>query len=245
MHWPNAAHAQAIQYYYETLHYLQTALQYHTYTQSEEILATAIIISTYEMLDESASNWQRHLKGVFWIQRSQNVNGGSGGLRQAVWWAWLRQDIWAAFRERRKCHSFWQPVKSCSEMTQPELADQAVYLLSQAVNYVATAQTNPCGDPASDDPVVRHRRIKVGDELLGALERWDKCTGRSFQPLPTTQFQAADGKQIPFEPIWIHPPNFAVAMMVYNFAKILLILYRPTKSGFNQFMRSQVGVFCL
>jgi hypothetical protein len=81
----------SIQYYYETLHYLQTALQYKTYTLSEEILATAIIISTYEMLDESESDWQRHLKGVFWIQRSQDVNGASGGIRQAVWWAWLRQ----------------------------------------------------------------------------------------------------------------------------------------------------------
>jgi hypothetical protein len=95
-----------VQYYYETLHYVQTALQYDTYAHSEEILATALVISTYEMLDESDSGWQRHLKGVFWIQRSQDVNGASGGIRQAVWWAWLRQDIWAAFRERRRCFSF-------------------------------------------------------------------------------------------------------------------------------------------
>uniref|UniRef100_A0A0D2XKM4 Uncharacterized protein n=1 Tax=Fusarium oxysporum (strain Fo5176) TaxID=660025 RepID=A0A0D2XKM4_FUSOF len=92
------------------------ALAYTSYTKSEELLATAIVISSYEMLDESdgRGNWQRHLKGVFWIQRSQDVNGGSGGLRQAVWWAWLRQDIWAAFREKRPCLSFWVPVQDLS-----------------------------------------------------------------------------------------------------------------------------------
>jgi hypothetical protein len=61
-----------LQNYYETLHYVQTALQYNTYTHSEQLLATALIISAYEMLDEAdgRGNWQRHLKGVFWIQVS-------------------------------------------------------------------------------------------------------------------------------------------------------------------------------
>jgi hypothetical protein len=87
----NAAPDESIQYYYETLHYVQKHLGDSTYTQSEEILVTAIAISAYEMLDnaDGRGNWQRHLKGVFWIQRSQLTDGECGGLRQAVWWSWL------------------------------------------------------------------------------------------------------------------------------------------------------------
>ncbi|KAL2876176.1 hypothetical protein SGCOL_008537 [Colletotrichum sp. CLE4] len=126
-----------VRYYYETLRYVQEALAYTSYTASEELNATAIVISAYEMLDESdgRGNWQRHLKGVFWIQRSQDVNGASGGLRQAVWWAWLRQDIWAAFREKRRCLSFWAADKDFCELDPHGLADRAIYLLSRAVNY--------------------------------------------------------------------------------------------------------------
>lgn len=81
----------AVQYYYETLQYLQTAMRYESYTRSLELIATAITVSSYEMIDGSAKAWERHLKGVFWIQRSQDNDGEKGGLRQAVWWAWLQQ----------------------------------------------------------------------------------------------------------------------------------------------------------
>ncbi|KAK7402516.1 hypothetical protein QQX98_011724 [Neonectria punicea] len=233
-------HAQAIQYYYETLHYVQTALHSPTYTNSEEILATAVIISTYEMLDESASGWQRHLKGVFWIQRSQDVDGETGGLRQAVWWAWLRQDIWAAFREKRKCHSFWIPTKDCGDMTQHELADRAVYILSKAVNYSAAGATNPFGDPASSDPEVLRARATAGSELLGMLEAWKLYLGPGFRPLPSPKPEG-NAERYPFQPIWIHPPSFAVATMVYNFAKILITLHRPPEPGFGHYLKTQVG----
>jgi hypothetical protein len=90
---PNATDEQrdrniGLQYYYQTLHYLQKAMQYDSYTTSLELLATALIVSTYEMLDDFGSGWERHLKGVFWIQRSQVIQGESGGLKAAVWWAW-------------------------------------------------------------------------------------------------------------------------------------------------------------
>jgi hypothetical protein len=246
-------HALAIQYYYETLHYVQTALHFNSYAHSEEILATAIIISTYEMLDESASNWQRHLKGVFWIQRGQNVNGGSGGLRQAVWWAWLRQDLWAGFRERRKCFSFWRPDRGYDELSQDELACRSIYLLSQAVNYCAVGETNPAGDISSSDPEVIRRRARAADELMGLLERWKGYLGAGFRPLPTSRTnhsissQGANGEEGAdeedvFQPIWIHPPRHAVAMQVYCFAKILITLHKPPEPGFGHYMKTQVGV---
>lgn len=109
----NVDRTAAVQYYYETLRYLQTAMRYTTYKNSLELLATALIVSTYEMIDGAGNGWERHLKGVFWIQRSREINGESGGLEQAIWWAWLRQDVWAAFRENRRCFSFFKPTKVC------------------------------------------------------------------------------------------------------------------------------------
>ena len=96
---------EALQYYYQTLHYVGRAMQSSAYKISLELLSTALIISTYEMLDNSTDDWERHLEGVFLIQRSQTIHGETGGLKSAVWWAWLCQDIWAAFREKRYCRT--------------------------------------------------------------------------------------------------------------------------------------------
>lgn len=233
-----------VQYYYETLHYVQEALQHTSYTRSQELLATVIIVSTYEMLDESnLGNWKRHLKGVFWIQRSQEVNGASGGLRQAVWWAWLRQDLWAAFREKRACFSFWRPARDVSELSQDELADRAVYLLSQCVNYCANDANNntnnslPAAAAAAD-------KTQKGDALLAALERWRTFLGPSYQPLPSPAAAAGGGDDAAaglFKPIWVHPPRYAVALQVYHLARILVTLHRPaaTPAGFQGYMQTQ------
>uniref|UniRef100_L2FE30 Zn 2cys6 transcription factor n=1 Tax=Colletotrichum fructicola (strain Nara gc5) TaxID=1213859 RepID=L2FE30_COLFN len=217
---------------YATLRYVQEALAYTSYTNSEELNATALIISAYEMLEESdgRGNWQRHLKGVFWIQRSQDVNGCSGGLRQAVWWAWLRQDIWAAFREKRRCLSFWAPYKDYSELDQHELAHMAIYLLSQAVNFCADsrmAETSPLSDAAAS-------RVRAGNELLANLERWRAYLGSEFKPLPTS----TDHCDV-FAPLWVHPPQFGVALQAYCFARILILLHSPMPSGFNGFLKMQ------
>lgn len=215
-----------VQYYYETLHYLQITLkQYVAYAQSEELLATALIISMYEMLDTSNNdNWNRHLKGLFWIQRSQNVNGSSGGLRQAVWWSWLRQDLWAAFREQRKCYSFWQPTKAFEEMQPDELAGFSVYLLSQTVNYCAIATGT--SQTQNEDR---------GHHLLALLSRWRSCLGVEFALLPTVKNSSVDL----FQPLWVHPPAFASALQVHSFATILLTLHRPSSVGFGEYRKIQ------
>ncbi|TVY38108.1 Adhesion and hyphal regulator [Lachnellula occidentalis] len=188
----------AMQYYYETLHYVQTALHHNSYAHSEELLATALIISTYEMLHESQSEWQRHLKGVFWIQRSQNVDGASGGIRQAVWWAWLRQDVWAAFRERRRCFSFWKPIVDYPDLSKPELVDRVVYLFSQAVNF--------CADPTDLSPADSgvHQKTKTADTLLAMLDRWRGTLGDELKTLPVPKTTTV------FQPLWIHPPKLGV-----------------------------------
>ncbi|KAK6359153.1 hypothetical protein TWF696_000321 [Orbilia brochopaga] len=221
----------AVQYYFETLHYLQTALQFESYSRSQELLASVLIISTYEMLDGSNSGWERHLKGVFWIQRSQNIHGDSGGLKQAVWWAWLRQDVWASFREHRRALSFWKPLRPHEALNQQELASRSVYLLAQAVNY--------CSDEEIE--AGKHNlqgRVERGEQLLEMLEDWSRNLGEEFTLLPALQ-RFADIDIYDIEPLWYHPPQYGVALQIHSFAKILVLLHRPTIGGYKEFAACQ------
>ncbi|TVY33917.1 hypothetical protein LOCC1_G006794 [Lachnellula occidentalis] len=219
-HLPNSNNA--LNYYNKTLHYIRKAMYYDTYNTSLELLATSLIISAYEMLDGSTQDWQRHLQGVFWIQCSQVIHGDSQGLRQAVWWSWLCQDAWAAFRERRKPFTFWRPVRMLGVLNPYELASRSVYFFARVVGYCSYEET----ETAQHD---LHGRITKADALSESLEDWKKHLTVEFQPLP----QPRSPENV-FDPIWINPPPFAVAIQLYYCSRILLLLHRPLMGGLER-----------
>lgn len=186
----------ALPYYYKTLRYVQKAMQYNTYKTSLELLATSLIVSTYEMLDGSSQDWERHLHGVFLIQRSQVIHGDSMGLRQGVWWAWLCQDVWAAYRERRRPFTFWKPVRTFRDLEPSDLAARSVYLFAQVVGYCSRENM----EDGAMEPLVRIARAA---ELRGMLEDWKTYLTAEFEPLPQPR-----SPEDAFEPIWIHPTAF-------------------------------------
>ncbi|KAE8383574.1 fungal-specific transcription factor domain-containing protein [Aspergillus bertholletiae] len=214
----------AVRYYYETLHYLNKAMRYQSYAGSQELIATALLISTFEMIDGSNRDWERHLKGVFWIQRYQDNDGECGGLRQAVWWAWLRQDVWVAMRERRRVFSFWRPKKPVSALTIPELTTRATYLLAQCVNYASREESE------STD---LEQRLEQGNELLYMLQEWQDCLPREFTPLPVPSSTDV------FPPIWVNPPRCAAALQIHSLARIMVILHRPSIGGLQDYRAAQ------
>ncbi|EEU34005.1 uncharacterized protein NECHADRAFT_1963, partial [Fusarium vanettenii 77-13-4] len=221
----------ATQYYYETLQYLSQTLLYPSYAKSHEILATAIMISTYEMFDadgtSTSGNWERHLRGAFWIQRSQDNDGESiDGLRRAVWWAWLRQDIWAAFRAGRPTLTIWRPWKRLEDLDSDELATRMVYICAKCVEFAALDKTSP-------DQDIR-QRIEHGNKLLQALEDWNRILPSSYRPVTS-----ATGSQTKFQSIWFHPPNHAGAIQMYHFAKAVVLLNQPTTGGLNAYRQRQ------
>ncbi|KAE8163306.1 hypothetical protein BDV40DRAFT_299640 [Aspergillus tamarii] len=224
---PAPAH-MATQYYYETLQYLSQTLLYPSYADSHEILATATMISTYEMFDADSAttsgDWEKHLRGSFWIQRSQDNDGESvDGLRQAVWWAWLRQDIWAAFRAGRPTLTFWRARKGLEELNSDELATRIVYICGKCVAYAASNETS------NQDP---RQRIEQGDRLLCALDNWYRVLPASYQPVAVALDSALTTV---FPPVWIHPPSHAGAMQMYNFARATVLLNQPTMGGLNAY----------
>lgn len=189
-------------YYYRTLHYSQKAMQYDTYKTSLELLAISIIVSTYEMLDGSSTDWERHLKGVFWIQRSQIIHGDSGGLRQGVWWAWLSQDVWAAFREKRKPLTFWKPERTLDELDPSEVASRSVYNFAQAVAFCSKEEIE------QNDVLTR---ISMADELMWRLDDWYGALTVEFEAFPSP---STSNSNEPFPSLWINPPAFGMSNQI-------------------------------
>ncbi|CAD0112266.1 unnamed protein product [Aureobasidium uvarum] len=200
----------AVQYYNETLQYLQIAMKMPEYLKSEELLATVLLISTYEMIDGLGSGWERHLKGVFWIQRSQLIHGESGGLRQAIWWAWLRQDIWAAFRGGRVILSFYTLKKDCAELDRWELINRVVWLLGQCISFGSDAEVE-----AGRTNV--QQRIHRAAFLTSRLDEW-------------SIYFAIHRKELPAD---------CVAVQIYYFARIMLAVHSPAVSGLKELERQR------
>lgn len=188
----------AVDYYLKTLHYSQRALQYDTYKTSPELLAISIIVSSYEMLGGSSANWGKHLEGVFWIQRSQVIHGDTGGLRQAVWWTWLCQDVWAAFREKRKPFTFWAPSRTLAELNPVEIAARSVYNYAKVVGFCSA-------DAMGNGRDVSARTLEA-DVLLQQLEEWRTYLTLEFDPLPSSLSRQGSGDVFPA--VWIQPSVF-------------------------------------
>ncbi|KAF1850129.1 uncharacterized protein K460DRAFT_350230 [Cucurbitaria berberidis CBS 394.84] len=227
---PNSVLQVATQYYYETLHYLSQNLLYPSYSKSREIVATALLISTYEMFDASGqySNgaWERHLRGIFWIQRSQNNNGEcSDPLRRAIWWGWIRQDIWVAFRESRRVLTIWKPTKRIADLSPDELCLRIMYICGRCVDFAANEKK---------DGIIT--RIDHGGRLMQALKDWHHALPPSFQPIYKVS-QPEPGNL--FAPIWIHPPSYAAAIQTFHFARIIVLINQPSMGGMDDFRLRQ------
>ncbi|PCH04067.1 Protein of unknown function DUF3468 [Penicillium occitanis (nom. inval.)] len=228
-------HNLAAKYYTKSLHYLnQAMLQSPSYSRSPVLIATAILISTYEMIDGWNENWERHIKGLFWIQRFQENDGETGGLRSAVWWTWLQQDIWIAMRERRRVYNDWSPEKPISTLRAPELATRASYLLSLCVNYASDEEKRE--DSA--------RRAARGNELLHILQEWRDILPPEYRPLPSVS-----NDQI-FPSIWVNPPSYAAALQIQSLALILVVTNHPSPNtiidygGVQQILAASMSIIC-
>ncbi|KAL5050532.1 hypothetical protein BDW71DRAFT_102098 [Aspergillus fruticulosus] len=221
----------SLQYYYQTLHYVQRAMQYSSYKTSLELLATVLIISTYEMLDDSSQDWQRHLEGVFLIQRSQVIHGDSGGLKSAVWWAWLCQDVWAAFREKRKALTFWVPKKTYADLAPSEIAARSMFVLAKVINYCSR-------EDSALTEIDMQARVDGAKHLRSMLDEWWNHLTVEFTPLPAM----APSHPAEFRPIWIQTPAFAVAIQLHCVAHILLCSHEPCIGDLDRYLERQTRI---
>ncbi|KAJ5963111.1 hypothetical protein N7481_013416 [Penicillium waksmanii] len=202
----------AAKYYTESLHYLKSAIHHPSHTQSLDLVAAAILISTYEMIDGSTPNWKRRIEGIFWIQQFQDIDGDCKGLRSALWWAWLQQDTWSALLERRRILSIWKPGKEIASLTAPELARYTWYLLGQCVNYTSQEESQ----------VDAVRRADRGSELLHMLKEWREALPPEYNPLPLTSEENV------FPAIWVNPASYAAALQIQSLSLVLVVSHHPS-----------------
>ncbi|KIV98512.1 uncharacterized protein PV09_09677 [Verruconis gallopava] len=221
--------SEALRYYHTTLKYIHKAMQYDDYNTSDELLATALIISAYEMLNSGQQDWERHLQGIFGIRRSQIIHGDSGGLRGATWWAWLSQDSWAAFRDKRKPFTFWLPQRvDFKQMDSWDLAARSQFLFARAVGYSAQRLGNDTADHFC-------AKMDEANVLHAQLDSWKDSLPIEFDSLPHT----VNDEGANFKTILIHPPAFAVSVQLHYASRILLSLHRPLLRGVNVFLDQQ------
>jgi hypothetical protein len=174
------------------------------------------------------SNWDRHLRGAFWIQKTMGVSGeSSDGLHRAIWWAWLRQDVWAAFRTGRPALTIHQPKIPMSALSSDELATRITYIAAKCVQFAATPKQ---GDIAA--------YIEAGETLMRILDTWKRYLPASFEPIIVASQSSSsnlvtDRHQAPH--FWIHPPAHAAAIQTYHFARIIMILNQPSTGGLSMY----------
>ena len=215
----------ALQYYYQTLHYVQKAMQHSSYQKSQELMSTTLVVASYEMLRGSQSDWQQHLQGVYWILRSRQIEVEESSLESATWWAWLCQDIWVAFRQRRRTYSTWLPKKGYGELGNHEVASRSVWILAQVVNFCAVTE-----ESVKETALVG--RLRWAKALKEMLSEWQQNLAVEFSPLPTTTFD----QDSEFEPLLIHPPCFGRPPKSWKNVgaearEMLTILARPGGAG--------------
>ncbi|KAI9899762.1 hypothetical protein N3K66_006223 [Trichothecium roseum] len=225
----------ALQSYYQTLHYVQKAMRYPSYQASPELMATTLIVSTYEMLRGSRTDWQQHLQGVFWILRSRQIEvERHSTLESTTWWAWLRQDVWAAFRGHRRTYSTWTPRKYLADLGTYELAARSVWILAQVVNFCAAEPLRVDSGGVAGDGGLAARLSWAG--ALGKMMRdWEAHLPAEFTQLPVKSRRESDV----FKRHLIHPQCFGLAMQVHHVSQILLCAHEPSLGGLESFMRRQ------
>ncbi|EXA34898.1 hypothetical protein FOQG_13285 [Fusarium oxysporum f. sp. raphani 54005] len=233
----------ALQYYYQTLHYVQKAMRYSTYQNSQELMATTLMVSTYEMLRGSRKDWQQHLQGVFWILRSRQIEVETSSLESTTWWAWLRQDIWVAFREKRRTYSTWMPKKGYADLDSHELASRAVWIMAQVINF--------CAVDSSVEVEGLTGRIGWAKALRKMLDEWQSHLTVEFSALPTMGNRESEV----FQPHLIHPQCFGkqsptvkldlmlietgLAVQLHHCSKILITAHEPHLDGIQGLLKRQ------
>ncbi|KAK6361884.1 hypothetical protein TWF730_005596 [Orbilia blumenaviensis] len=227
------------QYYDAALREMQNSLLNDVdgrFASSEEFLATAVILSTFEVIDGSNQEFRRHLEGVASIVKPQGVHERLVGLKGAAFWAWYRQDVLAAFRERRQTfitEDTWNldtSYESMCTLREDELGNRVMFILGQIINYCAKDEI----EKNEHNITERLRRAEV---LEKKLEDWKRCLPDSYEPL--TRMKDKDDI---FEALWYSPACCGIAVQVYYFAKIMLMMHKPqppSQDRYHHFLAAQ------
>ncbi|GKZ26478.1 hypothetical protein AbraIFM66951_003628 [Aspergillus brasiliensis] len=202
---------------------------------NDSILASSVILSTYEMLDVAGDSSGAHLRGVAYFLQSRGVYGDASGIKGAVYWTWYRHEIWAALQTGEPMfldEQYWKPedIDSFENLCVEEIANRAIFIFGQCVSF--------CNDKSTPEGVTaderRRNREHRAESLRHALEDWKQKLSTSSANFMSETPPPTETSTYEFPFLWFVYPQSAIAYQVYHASKILLNLnsYPPVSEAF-------------
>ncbi|CAI7669022.1 unnamed protein product [Penicillium crustosum] len=216
----------AVKYHQKAIKAISSILADSACAWHDEILASSVILSTYEMFDVAGESFGAHLKGLAFFLQSRGVYGNATGIKGAAYWTWYRHEIWAALQTGQQMtlnESYWRPedVDSFENLSIEEISNRAIFLLGQCVSFCNTKKVTE--GMTHLDRTEQEKRLAA---LQHALEEWkEKLPATSSYCLSESASFPHTSSSYSFPSIWFLYPQSAVAYQVYHASKILLNLH--------------------
>ncbi|KAF4463253.1 Lysine biosynthesis regulatory LYS14 [Fusarium albosuccineum] len=205
----------SVRYYRLALNAIRSLLLHRDSAETDEVLASCIILSTYEMIDVSGDSLGSHLTGVASLLQARRVYGDVGDIRGSCYWTWYRHEVWAALRTGRRLsldETYWQPphLDTYHGLTPEDVGNRIIFIFGQCISFCNDNETKNCIDA---DQWLRLREEKACN-LNQALDDWKSKLSPNMTSLKTSGAT------------WFIFPQSAVANQVYHASKILLHLHQ-------------------
>lgn len=231
---------------------------------SDDLLVAVSIFSVYESMDNREMGWLQHLLGLKSLlsavtanqqEQYQLVPSITVG-RKASFWNFARADYQAAYANRQRTYldtedlPMWRssglevqddgslyagPEKikddplHCRSIAQL-VSHTVLWLVLRVTNYLAQGQERPLAEKQT-----------IWDTLTAQLDAWYDHLPQTFQPCAQIRYPlkmrshcgGTTGSQL--TEVFFSIEQCAAAIQLYHFARILLLLYRPSsKNGINR-----------
>ena len=223
--------------YQQAIHLLLPRLT----TRSTAVIASCVVLCVLEMLSCSPRAWQRHLDGCATLLQAVGIHGFSGGLEQALFWCFARMDVCGgiifsvktlipvtAWTPHRDLHSAIHLFRCSRDFG--TYANQAVFLMAQVVDLIASIGSDMTGILFSNSPSQSSDLTKRWKDLWEIIDEWYQYRPGEMHPVFTSSAAEA-----PFPTVLFTNAPAISGNQMYHTAAVLMLQHRPP----NAILRSK------
>lgn len=183
------------------------------------LLAATVILRTFEELDvtQAGSDDEHYLLGYSIFGELHPSIAVCGGLRQACFWVYLRQDIYISFVRQRPVKSNLDNLqidRSFSPADDYTWANRIVFKCAEILEFAF-----------GDDNKATVANTSTWQTLSRDVDTWWVSRPDSFKPIYFEQRDASKGRYFP--EIWYTLECHATGVQYYHLCRILLAIYNP------------------
>jgi len=191
-------------------------------TLDSSLLAATVILRTFEELDVSqvGQDDEYYLLGSSIFGSLHPSIAISGGLRQACFWVYLRQDIYISFVKQRPVKTNLENLqldRSLSPADDCTWANRITFKCAEILDFAFAPSPRSPTSVSRADAWKRHC-----DEVAA----WESMRPDGFEPVYVHPRDASRGKWFP--EMWFALDCHATGMQYLHLCKILLTIYDPS-----------------